>query len=713
MSDPFHIAARAMRLGRRVCVDCGTRYQLSPDTTGEIECCDSCRARRARLIERLSDRFHLIPKDIVPKPKQEPSNLQRCSDCGKEFQPSIRGLPLDSCCEECHGRRVNLVDHLADETYKGSRLKSKSKSRRSSRKLWFAACVVSLLVCTVWIAARPAKKYYHQWREKKHFARAMAYFNNGDYRHAVLDASNTLIFNRENIEAVRVMAKSLEALRSPQAVEWRARLNQLLPGDVENSLAWAADAIRNEDFPAAGRILRGIPYADHNTALYHHLSALVAMSRRDAAKAEFHWGEAAKLNPDEDMFKLNIASARLRLGSSAERTNAIQMLEQLRVKSSERTPALRILLSDALRHGENARALETANILAEDKDAAFSDKLLRLSTLKTLQDTGFEIARSRLIAEALDRPELAYELIIWMNRQGYAKEVPQLLPKIRDEFLTRPPVAIAVADSYAVAQNWPDLQKALKGSQWNHLEYVRLATLAWALEKSGDRSGSTEAWKNAISLAEGRKDRLETLARAATTWGWDARAQEALWSIATRSLQSPTWVLQNLWVRFLKQRETDKLRQIARLMLNANPKSVSARNNFIFLSLLKRTEEGSPYQAAEALYKENPVNPSVISTYALSLYQLGRAKSAAEIMETMTPQQLREPSNAIYYGIFLAGANRMTKAEEFLKLGSRWPLLPEEEAMLSRVLPKNPAATPSRAGSEKGGKSVQSATGTP
>jgi hypothetical protein len=45
----------------------------------------------------------------------------------------------------------------------------------------------------------------------------------------------------------------------------------------------------------------------------------------------------------------------------------------------------------------------------------------------------------------------------------------------------------------------------------------------------------------------------------------------------------------------------------------------------------------------------------------------------------------------VYYGIFLAGSKRMAKAEEYLQLGEKWHhLLPEEEAMLDRVLQKAP-----------------------
>ncbi len=691
MSNPFHFAARAVKPGRRICVDCGARYQLGSDATGEVECCDSCRARRARLIERLADQFHLVPKDIVPAPRKEAGGCQTCSDCGKEYLPNVRGLlPLDNCCEECHGRRVNLVDHIAEKSFRGWHKEKTRRRRIPKTRIWVATFLVAAVAFGAWFGASPAKTYYHQWREKKHFGRASAYFEKGDYKHAILDAKNALVFNWQNAEALRIMAKSHEALNSPQAFEWRAKLGQLAPNDLENSLGWAAAAIRNGDYSTAGRILRGIPYADHDTAQFHHLSAVVALNKRDAVKAEFHWSEAAKLNPADDAFKLNMAAARLRLGSALERTNALELLNQLRLTSTEKVPAMRALLSDAIRHGEFVRARELAVALADAPKAPFADKLLRLSTLRTLQDPDFAIWRARLEAEVTERPDYAYELIIWMNRNGYAKDVPALLPKIRADIVSRPPVSIAVADAYAVAKNWPELQRVLDGSNWQHMEYVRLATLAWAMDQSGDRSGTGSIWRSAMTAAEGRLDRMETLARAATSWGWDQRAEEALWSIANTSVQSPSWVLQSLWSRSLKRGDTDRLRQIARLMLNANPKSVSARNNFIFLSLLKRNDEGSPYQAAEILYKENPMNPSVISTYALSLFQLGRPRAASDMMEKLPAAKLREPSLAIYYGLFLAAAQRQSKAQEYLQLGEHWPLLPEEEAMLDRVLQRAP-----------------------
>lgn len=698
MSDPFHIAARALRSGRRICADCGARYQLTQDASGEVDCCDACRSRRARMIERLADKFHLIPKEIIPKARLESGELNKCSDCGKEFQVNVRGIPLDNCCEECHGKRMNLVGDIAEQSFRGWHTKEKPKPRISSGKLWLLTLLLTGIFCGVWFGAKPTKEFYHRWREKKHFARATGYFAKRDYRHAMIDARNTLVFNWDNAEAIRIMAKSCEALHYTQALEWRAKLGQLAPNDLENSLGWAGAAIRTGDYLKAERVLDRIPFADHDTALFHHLSALVFLNKRDSVKAEYHWSEAAKLNADDDGYKLNMATLRLKFASVTERTNALDLLNQLSISSKERLPAMRALLSDALRHGEHAHARQLAIALAEDtKDhkAIFSDKLLRLSTLNILNDPDFPLWRARLEAEIPDNKENAYELLIWMNRNGFAKDVPALLPKMKREFVTEPPVSIAIADSYAVMKNWPELQRTLETAKWFSMDFVRLATLAWAVDNIKDHTASAQIWKNALIAAEGRLDRLETLARSAMKWGWNDRAEEALWKIASLSVQSPSWVLQALWTRSLQRGDTDKLRLLARLMLQANPKGVTARNNYIFLSLLKRTEEGSPHQAAQVLYNEEPKNPQVVSTYALSLFLQGRASSAVTLMEGLTPEQLRDRSLNYYYGIFLAGAKRTAKAEEILKLTDKsFRLLPEEEALRERVMKKAPPVKP-------------------
>jgi len=541
---------------------------------------------------------------------------------------------------------------------------------------------IAVLAVAGWVAFPHARHFYHEWSRQRLSRRAAEFYAKGDFKHAVLDAKGALDFDPMNIEATRILAKSLEALHSAQALDWRRRLDAIAPGDVENRLAWARGALQSGDRATAEQLLKKIPPAEQNTALYHNLAATLALGRRDTAAAESHWLEASKLDPQEDKYKLNLASLRLTTGSTHVRAGALKILNDMRSSPSERLPALRALLGDAMGHGESARAKELAGALAADPNASLSDKLLRLSTLRTLNDPDFASLLGPLQEAAASKPEEIYQMMAWMNRYNLTREVSDWVERLPWEITSKPPVCIAIADSYAIAKDWVKLQDTLEETSWQQFEYMRFASLSRTLDRLGDRSGAAAAWKSALGAAQDRSDRLEALAKAALSWAWEQRAEEALWELA-KDERCPRWALESLWSAALKKGDADQLHRVTKLILRADPKSVPARNNFAFLALLIRSEEGAPHQLAETLYKENPGNSAVVTTYALSLYLQGRAKAAVGVMVTLKPEQLREPAVAMYYGTFLLSIRQIEKGEEFLSLAEKWPALPEERALVA------------------------------
>jgi len=88
---------------------------------------------------------------------------------------------------------------------------------------------------------------------------------------------------------------------------------------------------------------------------------------------------------------------------------------------------------------------------------------------------------------------------------------------------------------------------------------------------------------------------------------------------------------------------------------------------------------------AEGLYKQEPNDPMVASTYGLSLYKLGRPWEAVAVMNTFTPEQLKSPGVAPYYGVFLAAAGQIDQAAPYLNLPTKASLLPEERALIAKV----------------------------
>ena len=51
----------------------------------------------------------------------------------------------------------------------------------------------------------------------------------------------------------------------------------------------------------------------------------------------------------------------------------------------------------------------------------------------------------------------------------------------------------------------------------------------------------------------------------------------------------------------------------------------------------------------------------------------------------LTPDQLRTPEIAAYYGILLAAAGDQARAAEFLDLGEKATLLPQEKALVEKA----------------------------
>jgi predicted Zn-dependent protease len=109
------------------------------------------------------------------------------------------------------------------------------------------------------------------------------------------------------------------------------------------------------------------------------------------------------------------------------------------------------------------------------------------------------------------------------------------------------------------------------------------------------------------------------------------------------------------------------------------------QNNFAQLSLLLNLNIDRGQKAAREVYEKDPKNPAYVSTYAFALYSAGDSKRAQKVLETLPPEELRKPEMAAYYGVILAAAGDRARASEFLGLGEKASLLPQEKALLEKA----------------------------
>jgi predicted Zn-dependent protease len=525
---------------------------------------------------------------------------------------------------------------------------------------------------------------YHEWVQNMHATRAAEGLQKKDYQRAVVDGRRALEFDPLDVEANRTIAKSLEAQGSVEAIAWRARLNIIRPGDVENALSWARDALKFGDIETAEDALAVLKPADRNGATYHDLAAKVALGKRDVEKAESHWSEAARLDPSSDEYRLNLATLQIRSRSTTVRDAASRTLESLIQIPAHRLTALHALIEDAMNHQEFARARDLADRLVAIPGIPFSERIGRLSVLRDQNAPDAPKYLEQLRDESLQDPEQLSVLLGWMNQNNLPLLVSDWVPSLPPALASTPPVSLAVADAYGRGREWAKLKALVETASWKNLEHVRLAHLAHALENFGSVVAAETTWARAIEECQEQPGRLAILVRLAQAWRWDARAELALRKLSADE-GTPLWVLDALWTIARKSADSAELHRLSRLIVKARPKNPAARNNFIRLSLLRHMDEGSTDQLAAALFKDHPTDIACAVTYALSLFLQEKVYDAVETMEAFSAEQLREPEAALYYGIFLQASGDSAKAEGFFALGRGPTLLREEEELVAKV----------------------------
>ncbi len=536
----------------------------------------------------------------------------------------------------------------------------------------------------------------------------------GNYELAILNARGALATNPTHVEATRLLAKTAEALGSPQALQFRRQLEAIKPDDVSNLLAIAEASLKAGDPAAARQALMSVPADGQSSALYHDIAAGIAWAQQDAAAAETHSAEASKLAPTDQGYQIRLATLRLS-GKSELRTEALGVLQRLSAEAPTRIQALRVLLRDSMSRGETDRTLELAGTLAAAPEAGFVDKLAQLSVFKMLRGAesaslgaGRRVKEAEYTAllaqhqhDAAADPERLYQMISWMNENHLSFAVQEWIVSLPAEVSSKPPVIVGLADAYSRTSTWGVLKELVEKSTWERFEFLRLAFLSRALDRLGDGGASAVAWKQSIEAAQNTPAFIETLAKEAIKWGWDRKAEDALWMVAAKGNQS-RWAIDQLWSFAMRRQDTEALCNVSKLILQAEPKNVAARNNFISLSLLTNRQADSPHHLAEALAKEHPSNPDAAATYGFSLYQQGKPEAAVSVIEALTEAQISQPSIAIYHAIFLAAAGEADRAEKSFEVGRKALLLPEQKALTEVLDLAFRARSLGRAGDTKG-----------
>jgi predicted Zn-dependent protease len=541
-------------------------------------------------------------------------------------------------------------------------------------------------------------KLYQNWRENGLLNRATALLEQGKLSRAAQMAGDLLAQHPDSLPALSILADTAERQNLEEAVLWRERIARLRPKHPESQLNFASAALRFGKLDVAREALTRVAQKDRESAAFHVVAGWLARAEGNFAEQEEQFAAAVKKEPNNELYQFNLAALQIRSKDAVKSTNARDTLERLSKIMRYRTGALRALLNAAVDRDDLSSADNFAQQLQMSPDITFSDYLLCLNFYRKLDEKKFVQLLERVKPFAAHNPADVAALIDWMNQNGLAADVVEWMDKLPPAQLSSPPVSVAVAEAYATAKNWSRLKRFTRTGSWGDADYLRLAFQAITIRhlRSGSASSATsefrKKWQSAYELSENGSQRELTLARLATKWQLESQAEE-LWLALEKDPSIRREALDNLRQIDRGNGETTKLYEVLERLHEISPNEAPITADLARLGLNLEQNVERSHQLAKEAYDRAPNEINCAVTYAFSLYGLGRNAEALDIIQSLPPNQLRDPHAAVYTALVLIEAGQLDAAREYLGVAENDRIYPEEEKLLDKAKDRLIAAT--------------------
>jgi len=539
------------------------------------------------------------------------------------------------------------------------------------------------VILVVSVGGAVGYRQFRAWQQRRLVAEANALVTQGDYRRASLEARRLMQINPDSAEACRIMARLAEKSGSRSALDWRRRVMDLGAATPNDLILLARAAVRFDDRATAEIAISKLPESAKGTAEYHALLGDIAFAQRDGIEMERELSEAARLEPANKDYTMRLAALRLGANDPDLRTKGRETLVEMQKDPLLRREATRYLAEDALRKNTTLAALELARQLDSFPNKTFADRILLLTALDAAKDNGFAAFLEEMKTSSMDDPERAAAVLTWLNMHNRAADAIAWSMKLAPGMTGQKLVQIALSDSFLAMRDWSRLQRLVSSGNWGTVDFLRNALYARALREQGKEADAAPQWNEAVKKVAGDPRQAMNLAENVEKWGWRTEAIEVLWLVAKDPVKGEE-ALRTLSGYFAKSGDTQNLYRVLLRQGELHPDDANVQNNIAQLSLLLNLNADRGQKLAQEVYEKDPKNPAYASTYAFAAYVDGDVEEALKVLGALTPEQLRKPEIAVYYGIILAAAGDR-RAGEFLDLGDKAKLLPQEKALIEKA----------------------------
>ncbi len=472
------------------------------------------------------------------------------------------------------------------------------------KKLLIFLAMVLVLAGIMW-SGRPL---YRHWQGRRLIAQSQQFLATNDFRDAALTARLAIDLNPSDIEACRILGRICDSFRSPLALQWWRRVVDLEPHTLTNRLELAKSAMLNGNYLLAAQTLHDADKTNQNTVAYHEMAAMASVGLNDIAAADWHFKEAAKLDPENKLVQLDEAVIHLQARDQQVVAGALKTLERLYSDPTYHMDALRHLAMTAERNKDFARAEAFTDELQADPKATAGDRLMHLTVLKESGSTNFTSYLSELESRMASDPEQINALVSWLLTHDMVGEAARWANGLPDALRAKQPVKLTLTDIYSAQKDWPRLQAILQDDNWGDVDYMRLALLSRACREQRQDMAGQANWHAALNAAMDRAKPLSILVRMVGPWGWEREKEELLWILVQR-FPGERWAMQSLNQLYLSTGNTRGLQKLYSTLVDYDAGDVIAKNNLASLLMLLNVQTGKAHEMAREAYKAAPPTP--------------------------------------------------------------------------------------------------------
>lgn len=530
---------------------------------------------------------------------------------------------------------------------------------------------------------------FRSWQSHLASEAAARDFESKKMAEAAVAARRAIQLDRNNKQAIDILAKLSAAVSPDNEVRWRQRLVELDPGSSNALLDLVQAAIDARQVQTGAKALVKIPETDRHLRFYRLAAglSLVAGDQRQAAEL---FRQAATEKSAEKADQFNVAA--LDLGSrDLERSAAAQ--KELATLSSDPELAVkchRLLASHFITSKDFNSARPHIDYLLGVERVDFQDVIMALDFFSFVDRAKFDQLLMNCFVRFQNEALPASQIVRWLNAKGLLEEAKGSPGKVSPGVAADPVFRAAYADTLTDLKDWNALRDWTTGHDWGPDEYLRIAYQLRARRELNNIMPSEFqiGWDQALAKTQAQAEYLSVLHGLAVTWGWDAEAEKALWAAANGQTHQME-ALHALWKMYQEKKNTRGLFRVANRMLELKSTDKVIKNNVVMLGSLLGLDNNLFREWAKQNWEDdNGAHPEFATTYAYVLFQRGKTDDAVAVLSKMRADALSKPSDALYAGIIRATTGDREDAKRLLDIASGGDLLPEEQRLLSQNRPK-------------------------